>query len=129
MQNGQATAMMSAPVSTASSVRTTLMRLPRFSSTHMCEPPAPQQKRPALARPISIWRGAGGGEDARGLSMLSLWRRDVAGVVVGDGLLAEAVRSRPARSLPSREELREETVWWITSNLPFELRVLVRRSC
>ena len=42
MQNGHATASVSAPVSAASRARSTLIWLPR-SSIHMCAPPAPQQ--------------------------------------------------------------------------------------
>jgi len=43
MQNGHAVATVSAPVSRAWRVRSTLMRVPRVSSIHMRPPPAPQQ--------------------------------------------------------------------------------------
>jgi len=42
-QNGQATAIWSAPVATASSVRLPLILVPSFSSIHIRAPPAPQQ--------------------------------------------------------------------------------------
>ena len=43
MQNGQAVATVSAPVSSTWRVRSALMRVPRSSSIHMRPPPAPQQ--------------------------------------------------------------------------------------
>ena len=49
-QNGQPTAIRSAPVATASSVRLALIRVPSFSSIHMRAPPAPQQKDFSLER-------------------------------------------------------------------------------
>ena len=52
-QNGQPTAIWSAPVSTASTVRFTLIRSPMFSSIHMRAPPAPQQKDFSELRGIS----------------------------------------------------------------------------
>ena len=42
-QNGQPTAIRSAPVATASAVRFELIWVPSFSSIHMRAPPAPQQ--------------------------------------------------------------------------------------
>ena len=42
MQNGHATASVSAPVPAASRARSSLIAVPR-SSIHMCAPPAPQQ--------------------------------------------------------------------------------------
>jgi hypothetical protein len=53
-QNGQPTAIWSAPVAMASSVRLTLMREPIVSSIHMRAPPAPQQKDFSLLRGISV---------------------------------------------------------------------------
>ena len=52
MQNGQATASVSAPVSTAWRTRSSLIGEPR-SSIHMCAPPAPQQKVRLPCRAIS----------------------------------------------------------------------------
>ena len=53
-QNGQPTAIWSAPVPTASVVRFTLIREPMFSSIHIRAPPAPQQKERSLLRSISL---------------------------------------------------------------------------
>ncbi len=56
MQNGQAVEIRSASVVSASSVRSTLIRLPIFSSIHMRAPPAPQQNPRSLQRCIStVW--------------------------------------------------------------------------
>ncbi len=52
-QKGQPTAMRSAPVAMASSVRLRLIREPSCSSIHMRAPPAPQQKDFSLVRSIS----------------------------------------------------------------------------
>ena len=52
-QNGHPTAMRSAPVAMASSVRLTLIRVPSFSSIHMRAPPAPQQNEVMPERGIS----------------------------------------------------------------------------
>ena len=52
-QNGQPTAIWSAPVATASAVRVSLMREPIVSSIHMRAPPAPQQKDRSELRGIS----------------------------------------------------------------------------
>jgi hypothetical protein len=52
-QNGQPTAIRSAPVSRASWVRLVLIRVPSFSSIHMRAPPAPQQKDFSWLRGIS----------------------------------------------------------------------------
>ncbi len=52
-QNGQPTAIWSAPVPTASAVRFSLIRVPMFSSIHMRAPPAPQQKDRSELRSIS----------------------------------------------------------------------------
>jgi hypothetical protein len=46
--------MMSVSRASASSVRSTLMRLPIFSSIHIRAPPAPQQKPRSLQRGISV---------------------------------------------------------------------------
>lgn len=67
LQNGQPVAISSAPVSSACSVRNSLMRDPSFSSMNMRAPPAPQQK--ASSRDLSIsrnstpvaWRSSRGG--------------------------------------------------------------------
>lgn len=67
LQNGQPVAISSAPVSSACSVRNSLMREPSFSSMNMRAPPAPQQK--ASSRDLSIsrnstpvaWRSSRGG--------------------------------------------------------------------
>src|SRR5665213_1213807 len=66
MQNGQAVEMMSAPVASASLVRSMFTRLPIVSSIHIRAPPAPQQKPFSRHR----CRGAGlsGTEDADLLS-------------------------------------------------------------
>ena len=68
LQKGQPTAMRSAPVARASSVRLLLIRVPSFSSIHMRAPPAPQQKDFSLLRSISaystpgrIWSSSRGG--------------------------------------------------------------------
>ena len=53
-QNGQPTAIWSAPVPTASVVRLRLIRSPVFSSIHIRAPPAPQQKDRSLLRGISF---------------------------------------------------------------------------
>ena len=52
-QNGQATAMVLAPVAMASSPRFLLTCVPIFSYIHMRAPPAPQQKDLSAVRPIS----------------------------------------------------------------------------
>ena len=52
-QNGQPTAIWSAPVPTASLVRVSLIRVPMVSSIHMRAPPAPQQKDRSELRGIS----------------------------------------------------------------------------
>jgi len=56
LQNGQPVAISSAPVSSACSVRNSLMRDPSFSSMNMRAPPAPQQK--ASSRDLSISRNS-----------------------------------------------------------------------
>src|SRR2546423_6138259 len=53
-QNGQPTATVPAPVATASSTRSTLIRLPIRSSIHIRAPPAPQQKERSELRGISV---------------------------------------------------------------------------
>jgi hypothetical protein len=53
-QNGQATAIWSAPVATASSVRLPLILVPSFSSIHIRAPPAPQQNERLPCRGISV---------------------------------------------------------------------------
>ena len=53
MQKGQAVEMMSGSRPRASSVRSTLICLPIFSSIHIRAPPAPQQKPRSLQRGIS----------------------------------------------------------------------------
>ena len=53
MQNGQATAMRSAPVPSASSVRSMLTFLPVRSSMNMRAPPAPQHRPRVPLRGIS----------------------------------------------------------------------------
>ena len=55
-QNGQPTAIWSAPVATASLVRFTLIRSPMVSSIHIRAPPAPQQKDRSELRGISTTR-------------------------------------------------------------------------
>ena len=57
-QNGQPTAIWSAPVATASLVRLTLIRSPSFSSIHIRPPPAPQQKDRSLLRRHLLEGGA-----------------------------------------------------------------------
>ena len=52
-QNGQAVATVLAPVASASSTRSTLIRLPIRSSIHMRAPPAPQQNDRSAKRGIS----------------------------------------------------------------------------
>ena len=58
-QNGQPTAIWSAPVATASWVRLMLIRSPMFSSIHMRAPPAPQQKDFSELRGISLTSAPG----------------------------------------------------------------------
>ena len=90
-QNGQPTAIWSAPVPTASLVRLTLIRSPMFSSIHMRAPPAPQQKDRSELRSIST-------NSAPGSTCEQLARRrvdlvvpaEVARVVVGDRALRGA---------------------------------------
>jgi hypothetical protein len=53
MQNGQAVATVSAPVSSAWRVRSALIRVPRVSSIHIRPPPAPQQNAWRPERAIS----------------------------------------------------------------------------
>ena len=53
-QNGQPTAIWSAPVPTASVVRVSLIREPMVSSIHIRAPPAPQQKDRSELRGISM---------------------------------------------------------------------------
>lgn len=53
-QNGQATAIWSAPVATASSARLPLILVPSFSSIHIRVPPAPQQNERLPYRGISV---------------------------------------------------------------------------
>ena len=74
-QNGQPTAIWSAPVATASWVRFTLIREPRFSSIHMRAPPAPQQKERSELRGISANFAPGMTlSSSRGASYTWLWR-------------------------------------------------------
>lgn len=74
LQNGQPVAISSAPVSSACSVRNSLMREPSFSSMNMRAPPAPQQKASSWDLSISrnstpvAWRSSRGG------SKTLLWR-------------------------------------------------------
>ena len=72
VQNGHATASVSAPVSTASRARSTLIGLP-CSSIHMCAPPAPQQNVCLPLRFISTGWPTAFDELAR-LIRTSLWR-------------------------------------------------------
>ena len=58
-QKGQPTAIWSAPVATASWVRLTLIRSPRFSSIHIRAPPAPQQNERSCDRSISTYDAPG----------------------------------------------------------------------
>ncbi len=58
-QNGQPTAIWSAPVRTASAVRFSLIRLPIVSSIHIRAPPAPQQKERSEWRSISTYSAPG----------------------------------------------------------------------
>jgi hypothetical protein len=58
-QNGQPTAIWSAPVATASRVRFSLIRSPIRSSIHMRAPPAPQQKDRSAERSISTYSAPG----------------------------------------------------------------------
>ena len=59
MQNGQAVEIRSGSRPIASSVRSTLIRLPIFSSIQNRAPPAPQQKPRSLQRCISCDFSAG----------------------------------------------------------------------
>jgi hypothetical protein len=59
MQYGQAVETTSGSSASASSIRSTLIRLPIFSSIHIRAPPAPQQKPRSLHRCISCWRRPG----------------------------------------------------------------------
>src|ERR1700709_710161 len=72
VQNGHATASVSAPVSAASRTRSSLMGVPR-SSIHMCAPPAPQQNVCLPLRFISVvWPITF--SSLRGSMRPSLWR-------------------------------------------------------
>src|SRR4051812_42840454 len=74
-QNGHATAIWSAPVATASSVRFWLMRWPIRSSIHMRAPPAPQQNDVDWLRGISANFAPGTSSiSSRGGSYTWLWR-------------------------------------------------------
>ena len=72
VQNGQATASVSAPVSAASRARSSLIS-PARSSIHMCAPPAPQQNVRLPLRSISIGCPTAA-TSSRGPSSTSLWR-------------------------------------------------------
>ena len=72
MQNGQATASVSAPVSAAWRARSSLISPPR-SSIHMCAPPAPQQN--VRLPDFSISTGSPtAATSSRGSARTSLWR-------------------------------------------------------
>jgi hypothetical protein len=64
-QYGQATPTVSAPVETASSIRSSLIRLPIRSSIHMRAPPAPQQSARSAWRGISTVSIPGTADSAR----------------------------------------------------------------
>ena len=108
VQNGQATASVSAPVSAASRTRSSLIGLPR-SSIHMCAPPAPQQNVRLPLRSISIGLPDRGDELARGAAHVVV-AGQVAGVVVGDLAVAAVGCSRPSRTSSA-----SSSVWWTTS--------------
>ncbi len=72
VQNGQATASVSAPVSAASRARSSLISPPR-SSIHMCAPPAPQQNVRLPLRSISTGAPTAA-TSSRGSLRTSLWR-------------------------------------------------------
>jgi len=72
VQNGHATASVSAPVSAASRTRSSLIA-PARSSIHMCAPPAPQQNVRSSRRSISIGVPTAS-TIARGSAFTSLWR-------------------------------------------------------
>src|SRR5437879_1795469 len=65
-QNGQPTATVPAPVATASSTRSVLMRLPIRSSIHIRAPPAPQQNERSELRGISVTAPAARVSTSRG---------------------------------------------------------------
>ena len=72
VQNGQATASVSAPVAAASRTRSSLIGRAR-SSIHMCAPPAPQQNVRLPLRSISIGLPTAAAS-SRGCASTSLWR-------------------------------------------------------
>ena len=72
MQNGQAVATVSAPVSSAWRVRSALIRVPRVSSIHIRPPPAPQQNLFLPRRSISATRVPGRRQHVAWLATTSL---------------------------------------------------------
>ena len=126
-QNGQPTAIWSAPVPTASAVRFSLIREPMVSSIHIRAPPAPQQKDRSALRSISTYSAPG-----QHLEQLARRRVDlvvpaeVARVVVGDGPLRRAgALRRSGVSSPSRTSRLSSWVWWMTSSSMPNCAVLV----
>ena len=103
-QNGQRDGDRQAPVASASSMRSMLIRLPIRSSIHMRAPPAPQQKpRSRVARHLGERRTPGSAAEQlarRGVDLVV--PAEVAGVVVGDrrpstgGDRGEPALARPA---------------------------------
>ena len=112
-QNGQATAILVAPVPIASSVRFWLIRVPSVSSIHMRAPPAPQQKDLSAVRSISTSFTPGSEREQLARRRVDLVvPAQVARVVVGHGLVDRRDRREP----PSlHERARAAGVWWTTS--------------
>ena len=108
VQNGQATASVSAPVAAASRTRSSLIWPPR-SSIHMCAPPAPQQKVRLPLRAISSGSPIARHQLAR-IGEHVVVASQVAGVVVRD-LGAPAT----ARAVPRAPGSASSSEWWITS--------------
>ena len=72
MQNGQAVATASAPVSMTSRARSALIRVPRVSSIHIRPPPAPQQNVWRPDRSISVIATPAAPSTSRGAEMTPL---------------------------------------------------------
>ena len=104
MQNGQAVEMTSGSRPSASSVRSTLIRLPIFSSIQNRAPPAPQQKPRSLQRCISCELQALDGAEHLARRRVDLVvPAEVARVVVGD---ASCRPARPGSACPPRRACR-----------------------
>ena len=122
-QNGQPVAIFSAPVPSASSMRSRLIRLPIFSSIHIRAPPAPQQNERSACRGISVRRHAGRADELARRGVDLVVPAQVARVVVGD-VAARRPAARPGSAGPPGPAVQQLGV---VDDLvvPAQLRVLV----